>query len=367
MVYQKTVKIAKFEGIKILSMNILDQNIKLSQAQIYLLKNLAVLSDVPITAKQLFEFLSIDQQMHLQYFDALHSLVPEWLEYKNSYYIFHKEKVKKFIRYYPIRVNDLYLLINYLKKIYYNVNYNNIKLLERYEPYILSILKNFKQPSILLSQLFLAYAQFLSYKENYQEALLTIQQAVSYLQQQNNASAILVQAYTEMSFIYLKINNLEKALQLALKAKEILAKIHRTIPRIEINLEFLLGEISFKYKEFSQAIHHYLQVINKLNNKKIEQPRLLLYIYLQLSNAFKYQGKYEKSLHYIFLAEKSLSFLTEPEKKIFGEQIKLQKKGILGLSVLNKFKTKFLLYTFLAIAMLFSLLTILIFLKTLFK
>ncbi len=343
------------------------ENIKLSQIQIYLLKNLSVLADMPVSAKDLFTFLGISNDILIQYFDALHSLVPHWLEYKNSYYIFPRVKTQEFLKLHPIRVNDLYRLLTYFRRLFSQPQPENIKMLARHEPYLLAILNNFKQPSVLLAQLHTAYAQYLSYREKYDEALLSLQKGSGILQQITPDSPLLAQIWNEMSFIYLKKNNIEKAYQLAQKARDTLNRLPQEITEIRINTEFILGEVFFKSKEYSQAINHFLRTLDLIKKSSYQQYRLLVYVYLQLSDAYRYQQNYEKANFYLTLAEKNLKHLSAPEINIFSEQIRLQRKAISGLSLLAKIKSKFMVYGILALAILISLIMILILASLLFR
>ncbi len=343
------------------------ENIKLSQIQIYLLKNLSVLADVPITAKEIFTFLGVGEDLLLQYFDALHSLVPQWLEYKNTYYIFPKNKREEFLRLHPLRANDLYRLLTYFRRLYSEPNPENIKKLALYETYILAILNNFKQPSVLLAQLHSAYAQYLSYKGKYDEALVSLRKGAGILQQITPESPLLAQIWNEMSFIHLKKNNIEKAYQLAQKAKDTLNRLPQEITEIRINTEFILGEIFFKNRQFSQAINYYLHTLDLIKKTPSPQYRLLVYLYLQLSDSYRYLQNYDKAAFYLELAEKNLKYLSAPEINIFGEQIRLQKKAISGLSFITKLKAKFLTYGLIVLVILMSLILILVLVNLIFK
>ncbi len=348
-------------------MDALDKNIKLSQAQIYLLKNISVLADVPITAKDIFAFLGIGDDSLLQYFDALHSLVPQWLEYKNSYYVFPSDRAQKFLKHHPLKVNDLYRLISFFRRLYSTPGPGNRKKLERYEPYLLAILNNFKQPSVLLAQLHTAYAQYLGFKEKYDQALMALQRGAGILQQVTPDSPLLAQVWNEMAFIYLKKNNVEKAFQLAQKARDTLNRLQQDVTEIRINTEFILGEVFFKTKQYNQAINHFLRTIDLINKTSYPQHRLQVYVFLQLSDAFRYVQKYEKAEFYLQQAEKTLSNLSPHEVNIFGEQIRLQKKALAGLSFLAKLKAKFMTYVLLAVIFLTGLIMILIVLSLIFR
>ena len=343
------------------------ENIKLSQVQIYLLKNLSVLAGVPVSARDLFVFLGIGQDMLLQYFDALHGLVPQWLEYKSSYYIFPKEKAQEFLHYHKPKPKDIYRLVSYFRRLYSEPQPENIKTLVRFEPYVLAILNNFRQPSVLLAHLHSAYAQYLSYRQKYDEALLSLQQAWAMLEQINPQSPLLAQVWNEMSFIYLKENNLDKAFQIAQKAKENLDHLPQNVVEIRINTEFILAEIFFKKKKYPHAINYFLRTLDLVRKSSYNQYRLLVYVYLQLSDAYRLTGNYDKAKFYLDLAGKNLHHLSQPEINIFGERIRLQKKAVNGLAFIAKLKAKFLTYGLIAIVFLVSLIIILILLSIVFK
>ncbi len=327
-------------------------NMDLTQEQIYLLKNLSVLPGLPVRAKDLFTFLNIPQDLLVTYFDALHSLVPQWLEYNNAYYVLPQEKAREFRLMHKVATTDLFRLMSFFQKFFSTAEDHDKTLLIAYETYVLSILNNVEEVSVQLAQLHAAYAHYLNYMGRYDEAIMALNNAIEAVNKKQPSSPLVGHYLTEEAFIYLKQGNLEKARLLAFKARDSLQKAVGTMPEVTANLYFILGEVHFKTKEYRQAVHFFQRALGMIFSGVEKPDRFLLYTYFKLSEAFRQLKDYDRAKVYIDKALEYLNKLPPKEAAFFRDQINMQKKVIYGLSLFNDFKSKVVTYGLIALGFL---------------
>ncbi len=316
-----------------------NNNIKtqLNDIQVFLLKNLAFLPDLPINAKDLFKFLSIDQSLMIDFFDALHDLYPQYLEYKNNYYILPSARAYSIIREFNPSIKDIYKLLDYFVKLYSNPGEQKLKLLKRYEPYVISLLRTVKQKSIILADLYAAYAEYLLVINRLDQSTFMLSQAVSCASEVQPQSPIISEYYLRMAEIYFDRENYEKSFQYVERAMVQLRKSQRSIPQLELRIYLLYGDVFFYQKKFNTSIGYYLKVLELTQNNKFNlTPVLLSRLHAQIAENYRQLQDYDKALNHIQRAQEMLTTVTGKEKEFILEQIRLQRQVIENLRNLHK-------------------------------
>ncbi len=311
-------------------------NTDLTDIQHFLLKNLCFLPDVPVPAKDLFKILKVQDEVLPDFFDALHDLVPQWLEYDGSNYLLTKAKATRIIRELNPSVKDIYQMLSFFIKLFSEPEKSNPQLLERYETYMLSLLQNIKQSSVTFADLHAAYGRYLEYKKRFTEATFMYQQAVNMTYEIQPQSPMIAEYYNDLAFVYFSRKNLEKAYQYVEKSLQHLKKLPQRIPEIEIKIYFLLGEILFKQKRYRSALTYYLRALDVLQENKVKPTRLQTYLHTQIGESYRQLHDYDNALRHLEKSEQLISHLDRQDQRIFSEQIKMQKQIILSLKKLNK-------------------------------
>ncbi len=321
---------------------------QLNDIQVFLLKNLAFLPDLPISAKDLFKFLGIGQNSMIDFFDALHDLYPQFLEYKNNYYILPASKAYSIIREFNPSIKDIYKLLDYFVKLYSNPSEQKLKLLKRYEPYVISLLRTVKQKSIVLADLYAAYAEYLLVINRLEQSTFMLSQAVSCASEVQPQSPIISEYYLRMAEIYFDRENYEKSFQYVERALVQLRKSQRSIPQLELRIYLLYGDVFFYQKQFNTSIGYYLKVLELTQNNKFNlSPILLSRLHSQIAENYRQLQDYDKALNHIQRAHEILVTVNGKEKEFILEQIRLQRQVIENLRnlhrVLHKLKTYLIL------------------------
>jgi len=311
-------------------------NTGLTDIQEFLLKNLCFLPDLPVSAKDLFVILDIERDSLPEFFDALHDLVPQWLEYDGSRYILPSAKAVRIVREFNPSIKDIYRMLSFFVKLYSEPENNQPGLLERYETYVLALLQNIKQSSVTFADLHAAYGRYLEHKRRYTDAMFMYQQAINMTYEIQPLSPLIAEYYNDLAFVSFSRKNTEKAYQYVEKALRQLKKIPQHLPEIEIKSYFLLGEILFRQKRYRNALTFYLRSLDILNQNNVRPSRLQTYIHTQIAESYRQLHDYDNALRHFRKSEQLISYLEEEDRKIFAEQIKMQKQIILSLQKLHR-------------------------------
>ncbi len=317
---------------------------ELNDIQLFLLKNLAFLPDLPISAKDLFKFLGIDKNVMIDFFDALHDLYPEYLEYKNNYYILPASKAYLIIREFNPSIKDIYRLLDYFVKLYSSPDEQKIKILKRYEPYVISLLRTVKQKSIVLADLYAAYAEYLLVINRLEQSTFMLSQAVSCASEVQPQSPIISEYYLRIAEIYFERENYEKSFQYVERALVQLRKSQRAIPQLESRIYLLYGDVLFYQGQFNTSIGYYLKVLELSKDGKYNfSPLMLSRLHAQIAENYRQLQDFDKALNHIKRAQEILSTVNSKEKEFILEQIRLQRQVIENLRnlhrILHKLKT----------------------------
>ena len=320
-------------------------NRQLSDTQIFLLKNLAFIPEVPFTAKDLFRFLDIDGDVMVDFFDSLHDLVPEWLEYNDSYYILHLQKSVRIIHELNPTIKDIYKFIEYFVKLYSVPEERDAKLLQHYEPYIISLLRNVKQKSVTFAELHIAYARYLKHLSKWDEAIFMYTQAINMLSEVSPSSPFIVESHLDLAYIYFYRKNYEKTMQVLEKTLDFYKKQQRQLPKLELNIYFLMGETFSALRRYKPALTYYLRSLDILQKSLVEnQMKLQTYLHWQIAENYRQLGDYDNALRHIEESEKLVEDLDPAVKDLYGQQVRLQKQIILNITKLNKIVRKLVNY-----------------------
>lgn len=238
--------------------------------------------------------------------------------------------------------------MDYFVKLYSNPSEQKLKLLKRYEPYVISLLRTVKQKSIVLADLYAAYAEYLLVINRLEQSTFMLSQAVSCASEVQPQSPIISEYYLRMAEIYFDRENYEKSFQYVERALVQLRKSQRSIPQLELRIYLLYGDVFFYQKQFNTSIGYYLKVLELTQNNKFNlSPILLSRLHSQIAENYRQLQDYDKALNHIQRAHEILVTVNGKEKEFILEQIRLQRQVIENLRnlhrVLHKLKTYLIL------------------------
>ncbi len=321
---------------------------KLTKKQLYLLRNLILFPDLPLRAKDIFTFLQIPSEYQIEYFDALHDLVPEFLVYSNNYYILPSSKAEEIKPALEPKSQPTLALIEFFKQKFATPQESNINYLKNLEPFVESILKHCNLPSPQLNDLYYNYANYFYLKDNFDKAIEYANQGIEITRQIDANSPILAKYYNFLGYVYWQKNNKEKTREFYQKTLVLLRGRDHLFPKLKFEAILVLADLQLKEKQYNTAIHLYLKALDLMDKILFDEKDYFhTYIFLHLAKCHKELYNYHKAYYYISKAE-HYSRIAQIEE--LSKIISYEKRSIHTLLVATKIILKIRIYILLTIA-----------------
>ncbi len=320
---------------------------KLTKRQLYILRNLLLFPDMPLRAQEIFTFLQIPAEYQIEYFDALHDLVPEFLLYSNNFYTLPSDVAQKINLELEPHTDQTRDLIDFFREKFANADEDNLAGLKKLEPYVLSLFKNYTVPSLELADLYYHYANYCFLNKKHNKALDYAYEAARLVKILENKSPVLAKYYNLLGYLYWQKNDREKAGLFYKKTLDLLKNKDNLFPKLKFEANLVLADFHLKQAQYNTAIHFYLNGLELLDNFLSDESEYFhTYIYLKLAKCYEELFKYHKALYYITKAEfYNKKAKSEELEKIINYEHSLIRK----LYAINQFFTKAKIYLLLAL------------------
>ncbi len=278
------------------------EEIQLTDTHKMILACMSLLPDIPVSAKELFTYMNVDDASMIYFFDSLEDLKDYgWIEGHSEGYIMKKDEALLVHQLIKPSVKNCYQFINYFIKLFSDINTESIDRIKKHELHVISILQNLHEDSSTKATLINVYANFLALKGKYDEANLLLGQAIEIQKELNAAHPQLAIFYNDLSKLFLDQNNFEKSRQLARKSLDI-ARLHhnnKELAEVQINSYYLITESFYKQKNYRLALTYLLRALEIAYNKIPEKHDILTLLHHQIANIYRHLKDFNNSLLHI--------------------------------------------------------------------
>ncbi len=303
----------------------------LSEQHKYLLNVLLIFGNEKTNLSFVIDNFFEDQKTE-EFYDLIYDLRDaSWLVLEKDKYFISKEVEDFLFKFYPPKVENSEIVIEYFLKILIPPFKNRLEI--ETELLLLKVLYRIKGNSKSLAQLNDYYAQYLDFIGEYQSAIKFYSLAVKIYSSLKIQDSVLCNFYNHLAEEYFKIADYDNALAISYKTENIIYSLSFENIVLLVYTYTLISHIYFKQKKYQLAYSYAKKALDIAKNKVIDK-NILADLYYETAIIAMKLKKYDKAL---FLLEKSYDYAqnvsTKEKNYDLLERIRSQKHY---LQMLNK-------------------------------